>query len=292
MPEGDTIHYAANRIRPCSPATCRTSSRTPHPRFGRDRWPERLAGRAVDAGRRPRQAPVPALRGRPHDPLAPAHDRLLARPRRRRALAALAARRLARAARRGDREVVQFDGPVLELMTVARAASTSASPSSARTSSRPSSTTRASCAGCATTTRRARSATRCSTSARSPASATCGRSRAASRRGIDPWRPHRRGVRRRGARDRARARPRMQRVGARRQPDALPAASTARPGRPCPRCGDARSAARPVGRQPADLLVPAVPDLTGAASATRAPTTSRPATRSRRSTPRWPPAST
>ncbi len=30
-------------------------------------------------GRRARQAPVPALRGRPGDPLAPAHDRLLAR---------------------------------------------------------------------------------------------------------------------------------------------------------------------------------------------------------------------
>ena len=48
---------------------------------------------------------------------------------------------------------------------------------------------RASCAACARTTRRARSATRCSTSARSPASATCGRSRAASRPRIDPWRP-------------------------------------------------------------------------------------------------------
>ena len=65
----------------CSRATCPTSSRTPHPRFARDRWPERLAGRAVTRGRRARQAPVPALRGRPDDPLAPAHDRLVARAR-------------------------------------------------------------------------------------------------------------------------------------------------------------------------------------------------------------------
>ena len=33
-------------------------------RHARDRWPERLAGRAVDRGRGARQAPVPALRGR------------------------------------------------------------------------------------------------------------------------------------------------------------------------------------------------------------------------------------
>ncbi len=47
MPEGDTIHYAANRIRPVLAGHVPDELRTPHPRFGRDRWAERLAGRAV-----------------------------------------------------------------------------------------------------------------------------------------------------------------------------------------------------------------------------------------------------
>ena len=49
MPEGDTIHYAANRIRPVLAGHVPDAIATPHPRFGRDRWPERLAGRAVRA---------------------------------------------------------------------------------------------------------------------------------------------------------------------------------------------------------------------------------------------------
>ncbi len=47
MPEGDTIHYAANRIRPVLAGQVPDELATPHPRFGRDRWPERLDGRAV-----------------------------------------------------------------------------------------------------------------------------------------------------------------------------------------------------------------------------------------------------
>ena len=47
MPEGDTIHFAANRIRPVLEGRVPDLLETPHPRFGRDRWPERLAGRAV-----------------------------------------------------------------------------------------------------------------------------------------------------------------------------------------------------------------------------------------------------
>jgi endonuclease-8 len=49
MPEGDTIHYAANRIRPVLLDRIPDEIRTPHPRFGRDRWPQRLADRAVEA---------------------------------------------------------------------------------------------------------------------------------------------------------------------------------------------------------------------------------------------------
>jgi endonuclease VIII len=47
MPEGDTIHYAANRIRPILEGGVPDEILTPHPRFRLDRWPERLAGRAV-----------------------------------------------------------------------------------------------------------------------------------------------------------------------------------------------------------------------------------------------------
>jgi endonuclease VIII len=47
VPEGDTIHYHANRIRPVLEGRVPDEIATPHPRFGRDRWPERLGGRVV-----------------------------------------------------------------------------------------------------------------------------------------------------------------------------------------------------------------------------------------------------
>ena len=47
MPEGDTIHYAANRIRPVLAGHVPDELRTPHPRFGRARWEVR---QAVNAG--------------------------------------------------------------------------------------------------------------------------------------------------------------------------------------------------------------------------------------------------
>jgi len=49
MPEGDTIHGAASRIRGALVGKEIASIETPHPRFERDRWPERLSGRAVRA---------------------------------------------------------------------------------------------------------------------------------------------------------------------------------------------------------------------------------------------------
>jgi len=48
VPEGDTIHYAANRIRPVLEGKVPDAIDTPHPRFGASRWPERLGGRAVE----------------------------------------------------------------------------------------------------------------------------------------------------------------------------------------------------------------------------------------------------
>ena len=47
MPEGDTIHYAANRIRPLLAGRVPDRILTPSPRSGAVRWPERLAGRPV-----------------------------------------------------------------------------------------------------------------------------------------------------------------------------------------------------------------------------------------------------
>ncbi|HET8979470.1 MAG TPA: DNA-formamidopyrimidine glycosylase family protein [Solirubrobacteraceae bacterium] len=49
MPEGDTIAYAAKRMRPVLEGQVPDAIRTPHPRHARDRWPERLAGRVVTA---------------------------------------------------------------------------------------------------------------------------------------------------------------------------------------------------------------------------------------------------
>jgi len=47
VPEGDTIHYAAARIRAVLQGHVPQEILTPHPRHQLDRWPQRLAGRAV-----------------------------------------------------------------------------------------------------------------------------------------------------------------------------------------------------------------------------------------------------
>jgi len=48
MPEGDTIHHAANSIRPVLEGRVPERIRTPQRRHDADRWPQRLAGRAVN----------------------------------------------------------------------------------------------------------------------------------------------------------------------------------------------------------------------------------------------------
>jgi endonuclease-8 len=119
MPEGDTIHNAANRIRPLLEGQVPDEIRPLHPRFGRDRWAERLAGRTV----RSVDARGKHLFLRFEGGLTiHSHLRMSgwwqtgpvgARWRR-------APRRAWLVLRRGDQEVVQFDGPVLELMTDSR----------------------------------------------------------------------------------------------------------------------------------------------------------------------------
>ena len=122
MPEGDTIHFAANTIRPVLEGAVPDELATPHPRFARDRWPQRLAGRAVTSVEARGKHLLLHFEG---DLLIHSHLRMTgswrvlergARWQRPRRAAWLVIRR-------GEREVVEFDGPVLELMTEARARS-------------------------------------------------------------------------------------------------------------------------------------------------------------------------
>ncbi len=119
MPEGDTIHHAANRIRPVLAGRVPDEIRTPHPRFARDRWPERLAGRAVTAvdahGKHLFLRFEGGLTLHSHLRMTGAWGAYRHGRRWRRA-----ARRAWLVLRAGDHEVVQFDGPVLELLTAAR----------------------------------------------------------------------------------------------------------------------------------------------------------------------------
>jgi endonuclease-8 len=116
VPEGDTIHYAANRIRPVLAGHVPDEVRTPHPRFGAARWEERLAGRAVTAVDAHGKHLFLRFEG---DLTVHSHLRMTGSWR-----VLDAGRRPSRAAwlvlRRGDRSVVQVNGPVLELMTESR----------------------------------------------------------------------------------------------------------------------------------------------------------------------------
>ena len=119
MPEGDTIHYAASRIRPVLQGHVPDALETPHARFARDRWPERLAGRVVESV----DAHGKHLFLRFEGGLA-IHSHLRMTGSWRVLEAGRRWSRSPRAAwlvlRRGDHEVVQFNGPVLELMTESR----------------------------------------------------------------------------------------------------------------------------------------------------------------------------
>ena len=104
----------------CWRATCRTRSarRTGASRATAGR--SGSAGRAVRARRRARQAPDDPLRGRADDPQPPADDRLVAGAPARRAVAAAPAAGVAGASGAATARSIQFDGPVLELMTDSR----------------------------------------------------------------------------------------------------------------------------------------------------------------------------
>ncbi len=119
MPEGDTIHHAAHRIRAVLEGRVPELIETPHPRFGRDRWPERLQGRAVrsvDAhGKHLFLRFEGGLTIHSHLRMTGSWGTYREGQRWRRS-----PRRAWLVARARGGEVVQFDGPVLELLTEGR----------------------------------------------------------------------------------------------------------------------------------------------------------------------------
>jgi endonuclease-8 len=120
MPEGDTIHYAAHRIAAVLAGQVPDELRTPHPGFAKDRWPERLAGRTVIAADAVGKHLLLRFEG---DLVIHSHLRMTGawRVLRRGERWPRSPRSAWLVLRRGDDEVVQFNGPVLELLTAARA---------------------------------------------------------------------------------------------------------------------------------------------------------------------------
>ena len=119
MPEGDTIHHAARRVRAALVGHLIESIETPHPRHRLDRWPDRLENRAVRSVDAHGKHLFLRFEG---DLTLHSHLRMggmwgvyRTGERWRRA-----ARRAWLVIRTPDHEVVQFDGPVLELMTESR----------------------------------------------------------------------------------------------------------------------------------------------------------------------------
>jgi len=119
MPEGDTVHHAANRMRPVLEGRVPDEIAAPQPRHALDRWPQRLAGRAVRAVEAHGKHLFLRFEG---DLTLHSHLRMTGvwatyeRGRR----WGRSPRRAWLVLRAGEHEVVQFDGPVLELMTESR----------------------------------------------------------------------------------------------------------------------------------------------------------------------------
>lgn len=120
MPEGDTIHHAANRIRPVLEGHVPDAIRAPSPRAEGDRWPQRLAGRAVTSvdalGKHLFLRFEGGLTLHSHLRMTGAWGTYERGARWRRS-----PRRAWLVITRGEHDVVEFDGPVLELLTDARA---------------------------------------------------------------------------------------------------------------------------------------------------------------------------
>jgi endonuclease-8 len=120
VPEGDTIAYAASRMRPVLEGAVPDAIRTPQPRHALDRWPQRLAGRAVSEIRTHGKHLLICFEGGLviHSHLRMTGAWAVYPPDRR---WRRAPRRAWLVLERSGVQVVQFDGPVLELMTEGRA---------------------------------------------------------------------------------------------------------------------------------------------------------------------------
>ncbi len=120
MPEGDTIHHAARRIAPLLVGAAPDEILTPHPRPGGEGWPERLAGRVVTAVHARGKHLLLYFEG---GLVLHSHLRMSGAwaVHRRGERWGRSPRRAWLVLRTGEAEVVQFDGPVLELMTALRA---------------------------------------------------------------------------------------------------------------------------------------------------------------------------
>jgi endonuclease-8 len=119
MPEGDTIAYAAKRIRPVLEGFVPDGIETPHPRHALDRWPDRLRGRAVRSVDTHGKHLFLRFEGELvlHSHLGMVGVWGVYRDGRR---WGRSKRRAWIVLRRGDAEVVEFDGPLLELLTEGR----------------------------------------------------------------------------------------------------------------------------------------------------------------------------
>jgi endonuclease-8 len=119
MPEGDTIAYAANRMRPVLEGRVPDEILTPQPRHTLDRWPSRLAGRAVVSVDTHGKHLFVRFEGdlALHSHLGMVGVWGVYGPGRR---WGRSARRAWIVFRSAGHEVVEFDGPVLELLTEGR----------------------------------------------------------------------------------------------------------------------------------------------------------------------------
>jgi endonuclease-8 len=119
VPEGDTIAYAANRIRPVLAGRVPDELLTPQPRHRLDRWPQRLAGRAVVAVDTHGKHLFLRFEGgiviHSHLGMSGAWGVYESGRRWRRSPA-----RAWIVVRAGEHQIVEFDGPLLELMTEGR----------------------------------------------------------------------------------------------------------------------------------------------------------------------------
>ena len=119
MPEGDTIAWHANRIRPVLEGEVPDEIRTPHARHTLDRWPERLSGRRVTRVETHGKHLFLRFEGglALHSHLGMKGSWGVYGPGRRWRRSATRAWIVIRAA---EHQVVQFDGPLLELVTDGR----------------------------------------------------------------------------------------------------------------------------------------------------------------------------